>query len=182
MSKIKIGYDLDSGPIRKDRCIRTSSGLYIDVFDPDPDTITIEDIAHSLSHQCRYGGHLPVFYSVANHSLWCSTFVGNNKENQLAALMHDASEAYLLDIPRPIKYQLDNYRDIEHNLMLVIAEKFGFEYPLNKEVKEIDELALQVEWDWFFGESKIYLESYFKNPSPAETKQNFIDKFNELNS
>lgn len=175
MDKPKIGLDLAEGPIRNDRCIRTSSGLYIDVFDPDPSTITIEDIAHSLSHQCRYGGHLPVFYSVAQHSIYCCEQVWG-KEDKLAALLHDASEAYLLDIPRPIKHHLPDYRSIEDNLMRVIAAKFDFEYPLNKRVKEVDEKALKWEWDLFFsGKYK-----YNKRALPSDVKQNFIDKFNEL--
>ncbi len=61
--------------------------------------------------------------------------------------MHDASEAYLLDIPRPIKNKLSNYKEIEDNLMSLIASKFGFEYPLFPEVKAIDDLMLQREWD-----------------------------------
>jgi hypothetical protein len=104
--------------------IRTFSGRYIDIFDPNPDDILIEDIAHALSHQCRFGGHIPKFYSVAQHSVFCA----NNPfiSKKLEALMHDASEAYLLDIPSPIKPRLTNYHEIENNLMMVIAEKFAF--------------------------------------------------------
>ena len=127
-------------------CIRTYSGKYVNVFDPKPEMFCIEDIAHALSHQCRFGGHLPGFYSVADHSLNCF-FLITEKKHALAALMHDASEAYLLDIPRPIKQQLANYKEIEHNLMTVLAEVFGFEYPLHPDVKAVDERMLQYEWD-----------------------------------
>lgn len=126
-------------------CIRTVTGLYINVFDPTPEMICIEDIAHALSMQCRFGGHLPYFYSVAQHSAYCCSLA--ESEHKFAALMHDASEAYLLDIPRPIKNKLENYKKIEDGLMKVIAEKFGFEYPFHKNVKEVDEQMLQVEWD-----------------------------------
>lgn len=125
--------------------IRTFTGKYFNVFEPNIDDICIEDIAHSLSHQCRFGGHLPVFYSVAQHSYLCTQLV--DKEHELAALLHDASEAYLLDIPRPIKKRLTEYHAIEDNLMKLIAEKFGFEYPLHKSVKKADEIMLQIEWD-----------------------------------
>lgn len=125
-------------------CIRTVSGQYINVFDPNPDTIIIEDIAHALSMQCRFGGHLPGFYSVAEHSYGCALRVPD--EYKLAALMHDASEAYLLDIPRPIKNRLSNYKDIEERLMQMIAYKFGFAWPMPKEVKEMDEYMLKFEW------------------------------------
>lgn len=127
-------------------CIRTASGLYMNVFEPTSEMVCIEDIAHSLTFQCRFGGHLPSFYSVAQHSLNCSYLI-ENPELKLAALMHDASEAYLLDIPRPIKQRLDNYKEIENVLMKVIAEKFGFAWPLHEDVKKVDELMLQTEWD-----------------------------------
>lgn len=125
-------------------CIRTVSGIYVNVFEPTEDMICIEDIAHALSMQPRFGGHLPSFYSVAQHSASCCALAEH--PHKLAALLHDASEAYLLDIPRPIKNRLANYKEIEHGLMLVIAKKFGFEWPLHQQVKDIDELMLQTEW------------------------------------
>lgn len=125
-------------------CIRTVSGIYMNVFEPTPEMVCIEDIAHALSKQCRFGGHLPRFYSVAQHSVACM----NNAEpaERLAALLHDASEAYLLDIPSPIKKRLANYNEIEEGLMRVIAEKFGFGWPLAAAVKDLDRKEL--EWEW----------------------------------
>lgn len=125
-------------------CIRTFSGQYVNVFDPDPDTILIEDIAHALSQQCRFGGHLPEFYSVAQHSVLCVVAVP--PEHALAALLHDAGEAYMLDIPSPIKNRLPDYKKYEDNLMQVIAKKFGFQYPLHEEVKKTDKMLLEKEW------------------------------------
>lgn len=125
-------------------CIRTFTGKYIDVFNPDPEMICIEDIAHALAQTPRFGGHLKHFYSVAHHSMHCSELVRNDK---LAALMHDASEAYLTDMPRPIKMQMPQYREVEDRLMTVISKKFGFQYPLSKEVKIADENALSYEWN-----------------------------------
>ena len=126
-------------------CIRTFTGIYMNVFNPTPGMICIEDIAHALSNQCRFGGHLPSFYSVAQHSICCSRYV--NEEQKLAALLHDASEAYLLDIPRPIKNHLRDYKQIEDKLMKLISEKFGFDYPLHNDIKLADELALVAGWD-----------------------------------
>ena len=117
----------------------------MNVFEPTLEMICIEDIAHALSNQCRFGGHLPAFYSVAQHSVLCSQAVGD--QYKLQALLHDASEAYLLDIPRPIKQGLSNYKEIEDKLMTLIAEKLGFKYPLDKPVKQIDEKMLQFEWE-----------------------------------
>ncbi len=127
------------------KCIRTFSGKYINVFDPNPDDILIEDIAHALSNQPRFGGHLPGrFYSVAQHSIECYKLA--IPEEQFAALMHDSSEAYLLDMPKPIKLEIAQYNTIEDKLMKVIAAKFGFEYPKSKGVDEIDGYMLQREW------------------------------------
>jgi uncharacterized protein len=127
-------------------CIRTITGIYVNVFDPTPEMICIEDIVHSLCQQPRFGGHLPHFYSVAEHSLNCS-YITEQPELKLAALLHDASEAYLMDIPKPIKGGLTNYKEIEDRLMIVIADKFGFQYPLHTEIKKVDEQMLQLEWD-----------------------------------
>lgn len=154
-------------------CIRTFSGIYMNVFEPTSEMICIEDIAHALSHQCRFGGHLPVFYSVAQHSLNCSYLI-ENKELKLAALLHDASEAYLLDIPRPIKQQLSNYKDIEDKLMRIIGDKFGFEYPLHPDVKRIDEEMLQTEWNCLMLD-KAPLALEIKDAQ--KTKRDFISMF-----
>lgn len=126
-------------------CIRTHSGRYLNVFDPNPDDILIEDIAHALSFQPRFGGHLPKFYSVAQHSVLCAEIAA--PPDQFASLMHDASEAYLCDIPRPIKQHMPEYKKIEDKLQSIIAAKFGFEYPHSAEVHRVDNLLLQIEWE-----------------------------------
>ena len=157
-------------------CIRTVSGIYFNVSDPAIEMINIEDIAHSLSQQCRFGGHLPEFYSVAQHSYLCSTLVRN--EFKLEALLHDASEAYLLDIPSPIKPKLTNYKEIEDRLMRLIAEKYGFNYPLSKEVKKADEEMLNMEWNTIMLQ-KVNLKG-FKCFSPGFAKSRFLETFYEL--
>lgn len=127
------------------RCIRTISGKLVNVFEPTVDMICIEDIAHALSHICRFGGHVEKFYSVAQHSVLTSQLV--SKEHALAALLHDAAEAYMMDIPSPIKRELSSYNLIEDNLMRVIAEAFGFQYPLHEQIKEADRALLEDEWN-----------------------------------
>ena len=157
-------------------CIRTNSGLYMNVFEPTMEMISIEDIAHALSNNCRFGGHLDDFYSVAQHSWHCSQLVSN--ENAMAALMHDASEAYLLDIPRPIKQRLSEYKEIEHRLMLLIAEKFQFEYPFHKEIKEVDNLMLEIEWDNLMLKQKT--KDGFVAFQPYKAKQYFLRSFYDI--
>ena len=155
-------------------CIRTVSGIYINVFDPTPEMICIEDIAHALSFQCRFGGHLPEFYSVAQHSANCCALV--EPEHKLAALLHDASEAYLLDIPRPIKNRLGNYKLIENELMCVIADKYGFQWPLHEKVKEVDKRMLQIEWDCLM----LRTENKLDIMSPERARNYFMNLFKIL--
>lgn len=86
--------------------VETFSGTFVDVSNPDPDTITLEDVAHALSNVCRYGGHCTYFYSVAQHAVFVSKRLerqGFGRFEQLAGLHHDDAEAFLGDIPRPLK-------------------------------------------------------------------------------
>ncbi len=154
--------------------IRTNSGLYLDVINPTPDMINIKDIVHALSFQCRFGGHLDRFYSVAEHSLNCY-YLNDNRSIDLEVLMHDASEAYLLDMPRPIKQNLPDYKILEDRLMKVIAEKYGFAYPMSKEVKDIDNLLLQIEWDTLMLKgTNSKLQTY------TDVRKRFLREFHEL--
>lgn len=156
-------------------CIRTYSGKYMNVFDPKPEMVCIEDIAHALSMQPRFGGHLPVFYSVAQHSVLTSCIAIKDKYE---ALMHDISEAYLIDVPRPIKLGLPNYKEIENNLMEMLAGIFEFEYPLSEYVKRADEEMLQIEWDdlMLVKGSPWIAECW----SQERAKEEFIKRYKEL--
>lgn len=104
--------------------IRTFTGKLVDPVNLTPDDICIEDIAHALSNQCRFSGHVKNFYSVAEHSVRvmrrCAT-------DPLAALLHDGSEAYLVDLPRPLKYhpEFAFYRVVEAHVSEMIEQKFG---------------------------------------------------------
>ncbi len=157
-------------------CIRTVSGIYMNVFEPTPEMIDINDIAHALSHQCRFGGHLSEFYSVAQHSLYVTEMT--IQPYKLQALMHDASEAYLLDIPSPIKARLADYKEIEDNLMKIIARKFNFQYPLSDEVKICDKAMLEIEWDWLMLQTKH--AGLLSIHTCATAKHKFLEKFYEL--
>lgn len=94
---------------RDDAWILTFTGRRAWPLDPRPEDICIEDIAHALALTCRFTGHCREFYSVAQHSVLVSHYVsdqGGDAGLQLAALLHDASEAYLPDVARPIKGRL----------------------------------------------------------------------------
>ncbi len=123
--------------------IETYTGKKFYFLNPNPDDIDIIDIAHSLAMQCRFTGHIESFMSVAEHSVAVSAIV--DKPNQLAGLLHDASEAYLSDIASPIKQHFPQYYEMEDKVMQAIADKFGFEYPLNEDVKDADATQLKSE-------------------------------------
>jgi hypothetical protein len=130
---------------RKGDWMQTASGVEFYPLDPRPEEIHITDIAHALSMSCRYGGHCKRFYSVAEH---CVLMAERAPEHlRLCALMHDASEAYLSDVIRPIKPSLTGYHAIEERMMQVIAGKFGFSWPMPAEVKRLDEAILADERD-----------------------------------
>lgn len=137
---------------RLNDAITTHTGREVQPLSPDPNTIDIYDIAHALSNQCRFTGHTKEFYSVAQHSV----LVGRNLERKygrdsglpLWGLLHDASEAYLADIARPVKRNGEFgriYRETEDTLMEAIAEAFNLPWPMPAEVHEEDGILLVTE-------------------------------------
>ena len=108
--------------------MNTYTGNKIDPMNMAASDVSIQDIAHALSLTCRGGGHVAYFFSVAQHSINCMNEAkarGWSERLQLACLLHDASEAYISDIIRPVKAHLSNYLEIESMIMDVILEHFG---------------------------------------------------------
>ena len=108
--------------------MNTYTGRKFDPMRIKPKNICLEDIAHALSYLCRGGGQTLIFYSVAQHCLNCAKEArarGWSERMVLACLLHDASEAYISDIIRPVKAHLSNYLEIEEMIMNVIWEKFN---------------------------------------------------------
>lgn len=134
-----------SEPHRRGDWMQTASGRQFWPLDPRPEEIVIGDIAQALSQLCRYGGQSIRFYSVAEHCVHVANHAPT--ELKLTALLHDASEAYLCDIIRPIKSFLTNYLEIEAGLERAIAERFGLVYPWAPEVKRLDTAILADERD-----------------------------------
>lgn len=132
-------------------CIRTfTDGNYLNLMDIDLEKILIEDIAHSLSKLPRFGGHMKANYSVAQHSIWIAKKLeeaGQDKNICLCGLLHDAPEAYMMDIPSPIKKMLPDYIKLENEVMTSIANKFSLIYPFPDVIKEMDKIALEFEWE-----------------------------------
>lgn len=123
--------------------MQTYTGRQFWPLDPRPEDIEIADIAAALSKLCRYGGHCLRFYSVAEHCVHVAAAA--RPSLALTALLHDASEAYLSDIVRPVKPYLSNYMDIEDGLERTVSERFGTIYPLPAEVKKLDNAILWAE-------------------------------------
>lgn len=151
MSSIKpIGITADGLVTNRASSIATYSGGWIDPLDPDPADINIQDIAHALAMQTRYTGHLRHFYSIAEHSVHVARIVP--RDVALAALMHDAAEAYLGDLARPIKHSPglgEAYQRCELRLEEAIAKKFGLHPPpMIASVKEADRDMNFIEAQW----------------------------------
>ncbi len=133
-------------PVNDTGWVETYYGRKVYPLEPDPDTLCIEDIAHALSLQCRYNGHTPDFYSVAQHSVLASYYAEPNL--QRAALLHDAAEAYISDVPSPLKKCPDfkAFNRIEDNLLFALADKFDFQYPFPAAIHAVDKLLLALEY------------------------------------
>lgn len=127
------------------------SKLYVSTYlgnrfyplEPRIDDVDIEDIAHGLAYQCRFNGQTNAFYSVAQHSLIVASLVP--EELRFAALLHDAAEAYLGDMVKPLKVLLPAFSEIEDNVSRIIGERFGADLNHNPIVKQADLIALATE-------------------------------------
>lgn len=126
--------------VRQGDFMATYTGRQYWPIDPRPEDVFIEDIAHSLSQQCRYAGHCIQRYSVAEHSVhiarWLRSTYG--PMTALYGLLHDATEAYVVDVPRPLKPSLTNYKEIEQLNWVAIAKRFGLTADIPAIVHEAD--------------------------------------------
>jgi len=171
---------------RKGRSIYTYTGVTFWPMDPRVEDVNIEDIAHSLSMLCRFNGHIKSFYSVAQHSVLVSGLC--SPENQFWGLMHDAAEAYISDMPSPIKMELPNFIAAEHVIQKVICDKFGLPYKEPAEVKKADLIIRATEMR-DLRKSKTITEHQYKplkehiKPWTQDfSKQAFLSAFEALTS
>lgn len=176
--------------------ITTYKRKHFDPVNPNPDFILIEDIAHALSLICRGNGHVSTFWSVGQHCICCAreaSLRGYSDRLILACLLHDASECYMSDVPRPLKQNMKEYRYYEDRLLDVVYEKFlGFTLTEEerRQIKKIDddllwydmeklldekqsgeEPKLHIDMDYtvrpFDEVEREYLEMYFRYQSQA---------------
>lgn len=162
--------------------MQTYTGKKLHFLDPQPNEICLTDVAHALSNICRFTGHCSEFYSVAQHSVYVSVYV--SRENALWGLLHDATEAYMYDLAKPIKIcsQLDGYREIENKLQVAIAKAFGLSLPIPNEVKKVDKAMLVTEardLGLLTPEWKDYgtppLKLTVRPQLPSSARQSFLD-------
>lgn len=161
--------------------VLTFTGRKFYFFDIKSENICIEDIAHSLSNLCRYGGHSKVFYSVAEHSIRCCDR-GSNQILRMWGLLHDASEAYIGDICSPFKSCLGmnmswvhmHINTYEALVAQAIASKFNLPWPIPEEVHNIDKELLYEEIETLWGDEPII------TMTPKEAEQEFLSRFNDL--
>ena len=138
--------------------ITTYTGKHLNPLTPDMELIDIRDIAHALSLTCRGNGHVKSFFSVAQHCINCALEAearGCSAKVILACLLHDASEAYMSDVPRPFKQFLLDYQKIEENLLDRIYEKFlgeSFNDAEKAVMKQIDDDLLYYDLKELLGE------------------------------
>lgn len=127
--------EVTESPWTRGDWMQTFTGIAFTPMDPLVEDISVIDIGHALSHICRYGGHVNSFYSVAEHSVLLSDWFLQNAASpdhvELAkwALIHDAAEAYLGDIVRPIKKNIPVFKMIEDHLLTIISGIFGLPTP-----------------------------------------------------
>ena len=148
--------------------ITTYTRKHFDPINPDAELICIEDIAHALPMICRGNGHVSSFWSVGEHCILCAKEAaakGYSNRLVLAALLHDASECYMSDVPRPLKQNMKKYKEYENHLLDVIYTKFlGFTLNIDEEklIKEIDNALLWYDLKYLLDEESEELTDNFQ--------------------
>jgi 5'-deoxynucleotidase YfbR-like HD superfamily hydrolase len=126
-----------SDPWERPGVIETYSGNSFDLFDPNPAEVRLLDVAAGLAHVCRFGGHCQEFYSVAHHSIHVSRELPDEPRLQLLGLFHDAGEAYVGDIPRPLKAEFEEFERIEERILDAVWKSVGVESPTDDEWERV---------------------------------------------
>ena len=173
-------------------CITTYTGKHFNPVSPDPDRVCIEDIAHALSLICRGNGHVKTFFSVGQHCINCAKEAearGLSARMVLACLLHDASECYMSDVPRPFKKSLKEYNRQEEILLNVIFEKYLGSILTEEEqriVKEIDDAMLWFDLKYLLNESvpeeepEVHIAIDYTVQPFERTEREYLDLFQRL--
>lgn len=177
--------ELKAGTI-KGPTILLYSGNYFSYEHPHQSVWTIEDVAHGLAMTCRFGGQARRYYSVAEHSVYVSQLVPT--ELAWDALLHDAAEAFICDMPKPLKEMLPDYKVVEKRVEAAIADRYGLIDPMPSEIKMADIQMLRAEqvqimrnndnWHWTFDvpEPDVQIACL----APDQAKALFLARVDEL--
>lgn len=167
--------------------IQTFTGKKFKPFATTKEMIDIHDIAHSLAMQCRFNGHCEQFYSIAEHSWHVSYLVP--AQYALDGLLHDAAEAYVGDILKPIKNWFPEYEGMEDHIMYTIANKYGISHKMPDCVRDADVHMLNIEIDqimksppasWRLPTMPHLRQVLTKMWKPKHAKEAFLSRFEEL--
>lgn len=167
--------------------VSTFSGNRFYPLRPHIDQVAIEDIAHGLAYQCRFNGQTKTFYSIAQHSLIVASLVP--PPLRLAALLHDAAEAYLGDMVKPLKVLLPEFAALEDKVTAIIATTYGIDFSDYAPIKRADLVALATEKRdlmphsaerWAYLDGIAPLPGIIVAMDPGEAKQCFLQRFHEL--
>ena len=169
--------------------ITTYTGKHFKPTEPDPELFDIADIAHALSLICRGNGHVKTFWSVGEHCICCAkeaTARGLSDRVVLACLLHDASECYMSDVPRPLKQNMKQYKEQENHLLDVLYTKF-LGTPLSEEeeklIKEIDNALLWYDLKYLLDEEleerqpKLHVEPDYTVRAFSEVEKEYLEIF-----
>lgn len=178
-----------------DQWIALLSGGRFNYNRPEDSDVSIEDIASALSNVCRFSGHLPRFYSVAQHCVNVSRLVP--EEFAFTGLMHDTAEAFTNDLPTPLKWALPIFKELEVKIEAAMGKKFGFDFPYHPSIKEADTTMLILEkffvkednsvWPNYEQWTRQKIQPYRKlvdlaSWQPRRAKREFLERFEELNN
>lgn len=193
-------------PEREGNWMQTTTGGRFYPLDPTPEQVNIEDIANALSMQCRYNGHVNKFYSVAEHcvllsqskAVRVSQYLAEQKTDPQWALMHDAAEAYVGDMVRPLKAHISEFSKIEDRILLAIASAVGLPIAQGDYTNIIPEVVREADARILLDEKKVILASSLhqwdiaksgleplgdvtiEGWTPPEARVKFLERFEEL--
>ena len=182
-------------PTSRGPWIQTMNACQFHPFDPRPEDIDPNHIAHALSNKCRFGGYPKTLYSVAQHSMLVAEIAygksGHDREVYLWGLLHDAAEAYLPDVATPMKKhpKFAFFRELEAQIMLAVCERFHLPPEMPAVVHEADQMALAAEakelmqplhpdWkEWIDGIEPI--TTHVQPRQPHDAKRHWLSQFRE---
>lgn len=177
---------------KKDSWLQTYSGARVSVMNPQPEQMLIEDIATALSKQCRFNGHCKEFYSVAEHSIRGAYLALGLYGVDVAKefLLHDATEAYMGDMIRPVKLMIPQFSEMESNFWRAISTRYNLPFIHSEEVHYLDNVMVTWEkrdllpyaedWPNLPDIAPMKLDRLYPHTNIAATREEFLQMFKVL--